>query len=70
MVGALPQKFEKCYFLVSFLVLALRLEREKSGSFSHHLKSPFCITPAGKNAAKSLQADERYLCFWLIFEQR
>lgn len=35
--------------LVSFLVLALRLEREKSGSSSHHLKSPFSMTLAGKN---------------------
>lgn len=38
--------------LVSFLVLALRLEREKSGSSSHHLKSPFPMTLAGKKGTE------------------
>lgn len=53
--------------LVSFLVLAVRLEIEKSGFLSHHLKSPFSMTLAGKNKTESLQADECYHLFRLIF---
>lgn len=67
MVEALPQKCEKCYSFGFFPSLSIKLE--KLGSFPHHLNSPFSMKLTGENRTESLQSDEHYLLFWLIFQQ-
>lgn len=69
MVEALPQKCEKCYSFGFFPSFSIKLEIEKLGSFAHHLNSPFSVRLTGENRTESLQSDEHYLLFWLIFQQ-